>query len=586
MQKIIFIENVDQAKAYWQRREEFEEFFPICFTFPVEKFFLNKGIDFKTEDDYEKDGMYLGVYPKTLEILDSVFDDFKLEYRGIELMSLFHWETGFVVSQLKGYFRLLKEIIRQENPSKIIVFESGIFRRFRQEYVSKITRQIFRGDLKRVGYNFEESKEKGFVKAGGFLQQGISKIRLNNSKGKKIFFSGPKYLFESTFSLLLKNPKNKLFRCYDGLQKSFFVDGKYIPFYQFRGKESFEQRELVKGISNLRSKLKSLKFSVEEELEKSLNEWFEGILEHRIIEISNLINEMIWLIEKKKLDLLILHNTSGFFEKTFAKVAEKFGVPSIMFQHGLYGMTLGTLPIDSKYILVYGSESKKWFVKNNVLGVIELGCPRYDNFFKVVSPKSEKKILYAVEAGNSNIIVPGRDLSKKGQKETLKMLFRSLKKFPDYKLIIKTRDGWDMNDLPLKIAKEEGAENFEIIENADNLKLFNSVDMIIVPMTTIGMESVLLNKPTICVDTKNLDRINIYNNEKAIDVVFDEKELIETIEKNKKQEDGKRMERKKYSEKNFQGPDGLASERAANFIEKVLNAKKKVKSTVPRRYMG
>jgi len=67
IKKIIFIENLNQAKEYWKRKKDFEKFFPITFTFPVEKFFLEKGIEFKTEDDYEEDRMYLGIYPEALK---------------------------------------------------------------------------------------------------------------------------------------------------------------------------------------------------------------------------------------------------------------------------------------------------------------------------------------------------------------------------------------------------------------------------------------------------------------------------------------------------------------------------------------
>jgi UDP-N-acetylglucosamine 2-epimerase len=130
-----------------------------------------------------------------------------------------------------------------------------------------------------------------------------------------------------------------------------------------------------------------------------------------------------------------------------------------------------------------------------------------------------------------------------------------------------------MANLPKEIAKEEGFTNFEVIEKTDNTKLMNEAEIIIINYTTMGLESLILDKPIICYSFKDLEPVNPYRNSPAIKEVFDAKSLEKAIKKNLKQTPKDSQKRRESLKQHFDILDGKASERAAEFIEYLLQKK-------------
>jgi len=580
VKKIIFIENIDQAKEYFKRKEEFKEFFPITFTFLVEKIFLENKIDFKTEDDYEGRVNYKNILFPSIKTSKKICDYFELYYKKVDLFNLFHSDLSTLLSQLRSYLRILLFIIKKENPEEIIIFESQRFDYFKKEFVSEIIPKIFKKRLKIIRYKIPNKKKNYLIEGAGFLQNKLSKIKLKllRKEQKKIFFSGPKSLFESTFQLLLNNKNNHLFRGYTNLQKGFFINKKYIPFYEFSGIKNEKNHKLLEGeINTITKKINETNFSknfgVENELGGVVKNYLMGVIDKNFIKISYIINEIEDLIKKDKINLVILHNDVAVFEKMLSSVSKINNIPTIVFQHGMYGNFIGALPTISDYILTYGEESNNWFVKNKTpeKKLKTIGCPRYDSFNKPLIEDKNKTILCIIDACDEDIMIPERELTKKKQKEILRAIFMVIKKFPDYKLIIKTRVKWNLNELPMMISKQNNFENLMVIEDANNLDLIDNAEIVINHFSTMGLESVIRNKPVICFSFKNLDNFNMYKNSGVVVIVYNEKNLenaIRNIIERKK--DNKNIKRRRFLKKQFYKLDGKASQRAAKFIEDTL----------------
>lgn len=149
--------------------------------------------------------------------------------------------------------------------------------------------------------------------------------------------------------------------------------------------------------------------------------------------------------------------------------------------------------------------------------------------------KSNKNILYLMNTGDSSILIPNYFLTTGEQKWLLRTIFNVMKKFPDYKLIIKGRSSDDLNDinlLPDFIAKQEGFTNYKFVrEVKDPNKLLNNADLILFQNTGMILKALKIEKPVIALEFKHLKYNSIFANKKAITMVYDEKGLYNAVDK-------------------------------------------------------
>ncbi len=578
--KLAFLENEDQAKSYLKNKIRFEKTLPITFSFGPEQLLDLHNIDYKKEEEYEKNLIYSGIHLESMKEAKKICDVLKIRYRGIELTPLFYMEIYLTLVSSKKFLRLLSKIIKKEAPKEIIVLKNNSLGPSEEEFCSKIVSNIFKGKISFHAYystNKKNPRNNLLVKGFSSLQKKFTKALINftGELDNNIFMSGGNLYFKPIVDLLSLNKKNRFFTFDSQLRKSFFSNKRYVPFYEFSGKECPKQELLKKDLLNLKKKVIELnfykEFGVNKGIEKILKDKLIFLIETKFFWISRKIEEIHSLMKKNKINLILLASDNSFFEIAILEVAKIFKIPSIVIQHAI-NCTEIAFPRNSEYIFVFGSETKKWLVNNiskkNKIFVI--GCPRYDKFIsKKKKKRSEKSILYIMEATNSNKFFPERSLTKKRQKQLLKMLFKVLKKFPEYKFIIKTRSNWDMAKLPSIMAKQEGFTNLEIIEKTDNLELLNNSEIVIINHTTMGIEALLLNKPVISISFKDLDDGNPYKKMKIVDTCYNEKQLESAITKNKNQNKWDISNRGKIL-KNYLLNDGHASKRAVYLANNIL----------------
>ena len=331
--------------------------------------------------------------------------------------------------------------------------------------------------------------------------------------------------------LINKLSKNKIIDFSDRLRKSFFIRGIYAPFYEFSGQESPLQKTFQEDLSNFKKELGS-SIHIEKERQLYIIENIYTLLELKITNVLRALEEAYSLFNKKKIDLIFLSEDSAPLSRGIIKLANKFGVKTCVFQHGLMTYGVGTFTY-ADYYFVFGNVSKKAIEKNcsKKTKVLSVGCPRYDSFEWNSAKRNKKEIVYAMEITNERVMLPDTHLTRKRQKELLKKMFRVMKKIPDYKLILKIRPNWELKEIIPLVAKSEEFDNYEIIEKTDNPKLLSEAAGVIVNHSTMGVEACLLGNALISLSYPDLDKVNSYKKFPGVNVVYTEKALESEIKK-------------------------------------------------------
>ncbi|PJE81437.1 hypothetical protein COU58_02460 [Candidatus Pacearchaeota archaeon CG10_big_fil_rev_8_21_14_0_10_32_42] len=571
--KLILLENISQAKEFLAHSEKFKECLPITFNLMVEKILSEKGIKFKVEEEYEKKFLYKNIHEESIRATWKLCQKIQLKYLDIQIVPLFYYNIYLIIALEKKYLRLLREIIKEENPEEIIIFKSKSG--FDKEHFSGIMENVFNGKIKIRNYHLKTKKNEFKSKAiqiVGRIQKLITKIRLNFYKNKnEIFVSGGKIYFENLVKELLKDKKNKIINFDNKMRKSFLIGGNYLPFYEFSGRKNVLQNALKWKFLKLRGNWEKKDLSkisgFEKELEETIKKKVFFMVGSMIPMLSESLEEFSFLLKNKKIDLVLLIEEDSPFSRGIVQLSRKFKIPTLSFQHGFFPNEMSNF-VESPYYFVLGENQKNIAEKvvSNKTEINIIGCPRYDYLLK--EPVQKKQILYAMEVANEDILIPNFHLTKKRQKEILRGLFRELKKFPDYKLILKIRPGWDLKEMLYLISKEESYFNFEVIEKTDNAKLINESELVIINHTTMGIEALILGKPVISYTYRDLAKVNPYTRFKEVKKVYSQKEFGFAMKEI--------LSRKSIPKYNLSKEivfDGKSSLRASKIINSILSSK-------------
>ena len=201
-------------------------------------------------------------------------------------------------------------------------------------------------------------------------------------------------------------------------------------------------------------------------------------------------------------------------EKEVVHVAKRYGKKIVMLQHGVppSGDVWGKAgrffsffsgPLNSDKQVVWGDITKEYAIKcgHNPENVISIGNPRHDKFFQAKKIDSKGMILLATTG------VPEFFAETSATNDYLKFnnfireVCRVVKNLKDKKLVIKPHPQPDFVNNIIDLIKEIDPQ-IEIVFDTDLVELINSCEMLITfNNSTIALESMILNKPTISLQT-------------------------------------------------------------------------------------
>lgn len=215
-------------------------------------------------------------------------------------------------------------------------------------------------------------------------------------------------------------------------------------------------------------------------------------------------------------------------EKILVWYARKKNIPTCLMQHATYYLSfpdypkhnpiLGIIPLyKDKKIITWGNSVKEYAIENGIKkeNIILGGSIRHDPFFhaKKISPSSnETKTILIILGGLDQRNIDGQSIATyENYEKSLKIIFETLKKIPNINKVVKLHPA-NMSWKTIRVEPIIRAidSSVKIIVDGDLIKLIQSSYIVIsIGITTVLMESNILEKPTLTLIADNQDFMSV-----------------------------------------------------------------------------
>ena len=217
-----------------------------------------------------------------------------------------------------------------------------------------------------------------------------------------------------------------------------------------------------------------------------------------------------YMFEKFDVSVILEWAETGQEEKEIINISKKKGIPSILLQHGMYPNSLTwnkfarflayfSHPFISDKQAIWGEITKNFALEHdhNEKDLVITGSPRHDEFFNFNKKIKNKGVILFATTGASGIFTEGSTTDVHIKFENfVREVCRVAKKL-DKQLIIKPHPQPDSINNILELIKEID-DKIPIILETDLKELISSCELLITfNNSTIALESIILNKPTI-----------------------------------------------------------------------------------------
>lgn len=546
---LILVENSHDVEILKDTINSLKDAKIISFDFLAHKTLKELDISHKIIEDYFGQEDQNKIENKAIELCTSWYkqEDFNsLYYDGLNLGSLLEQEgIGYFFLHLKRVLGI-KLILEKEKPRKILGAS-----------LSNFIDSVCKGRVETIPYQFrfttffyydsfdipikignqiksiKISREK-FMKIKRFFELFTNlffhfKPDLQNIGNKKpillldfnpIFYDDLlKELSQNDTVLLLNQRRPVVFN----LQSLRIVKNSKCKIIQL---EDFVNHntlvEIKKKVDNFKKELNTI-WSKEHTLEKTFSiddiSFWNAIKEEFIWTVSKRFEESIRriillqrLFESVNFKCILEWSHLGIEDKPVLYVANRKKIPIIFLQHGLevlnpkfekYIPFLTILPSYGAKEAVWGNIMKKNIIEHKIKPeeVLETGSPRHDIFFKRKNNKKINTVLITVSPFLHFNFAGTDTRSFDYLEECIKKIIYSIKKISNKRIIIKlhpARFYYDIKSLLHRIDP-----SITIYQNQNIVDLIESCDiMISLNYTTALLEAMILNKPTMLVETE------------------------------------------------------------------------------------
>ena len=315
----------------------------------------------------------------------------------------------------------------------------------------------------------------------------------------------------------------------------------------------------------------------------SIKDSFSKICNSRFIESARRILLLNELFSQYDISVILEWAEAGQEEKETLFVGKQKGIKSVMLQHAMYPtgkiwdkfgrfLSFFSYPLlsDSQaiwgeifknYALKYGYDEKKLLVT---------GSPRHDNFFNHKKKEESKGIIILATTGATEVFSensPTLDYTKFN--DFVKEVCRVVKNLPNKQLIVKPHPQPDFVNNIIELIREIDP-NIKIVLDTNLVELINSCDLLITfKNSTIALESLILNKPTISLQTEKWPEESEIVKMNALLSISDINEIENGIKKMLFDNEFREkflMNGKKFVEQYFANP-GFASKTLAKILD-------------------
>lgn len=242
----------------------------------------------------------------------------------------------------------------------------------------------------------------------------------------------------------------------------------------------------------------------------SIKDSFVKMCTLRFQESARRILLLIEFFEKTNISTILEWAETGQEEKELLYLAKKQQIPILMLQHNLFPSSkmwenydrfvIGfSHPFLSNKQIIWDELTKTQALSVGIQkeNLLSIGSPKHDKFFNCVHKPTKNIILLATTAP-TNISIEMTPFEAYVKFENfIREVCRICKQFPDKQLIIKPHPQADYYTNVTALIREIDP-NIPIVYDANLIDLIDSCDLLITfNNSTIALESIILNKPTI-----------------------------------------------------------------------------------------
>lgn len=332
------------------------------------------------------------------------------------------------------------------------------------------------------------------------------------------------------------------------------------------------------------------------------------------------------ILKKEKPDIMVFGSDKNIIEKTFIRVGNQIGIPSLLIQDGVLGpkMKLGKkdvlirlfyiinkqnilkIPFSIRTfgiietlksfrniknyiphglsgctkIAVFGEYTKNILIDAGVNSnnIVITGNPKFDDIGRGKYKKETIYKKFGIEKNKGIIVLATSPLvhnfswTKEQQKYYILSIIKAVENFPDKQLVIKLKYIEKFEEYEKMLG---GLKNKIILcRDVDLHEMINACEIFMsIPQTTTNLEAMVLNKPVIILNFFNDIEPLPYISSGAAVGVYRPKEIIPAIkEVLYDKETRKKLEicRKRFVREHAYKIDGKASERIAKLIKEMV----------------
>lgn len=346
-----------------------------------------------------------------------------------------------------------------------------------------------------------------------------------------------------------------------------------------------EAKKILRVINKESNKLKNkLWVKRPKKLKEMLFRSFEEITKNNLEKIIKELYIAEKSLKKLRPKLLITTSDPGPYALSYVYPAEKLGIKTLVLLHGLF-VDVEKTKSKSKYYGVWGSLTKKWFVKNinkNPNQLFEIGFPLFDNYFQKNKAfwqenRSTQKIKTPVTIGL--ILSPLTHIPPDPYigRFLLEIFSQFDKYYKNYQFIIRAHPYHKINDLerikkPYKLKISD--KTYESIEC-----FLKESDIVLSLNTTAILWPLLYGKSLIHTTVfwgKGIFPTDYFKAAWQVDNSQSLFELVEKIRRSKKFAYSKRAGQQRFLNEVLGPLDGKASERLLRLINDLISKPNKL----------
>lgn len=357
------------------------------------------------------------------------------------------------------------------------IFQFPTLIRHNQEVWRSLNDENFRDNLKS---NIQHEKEVQAI-FDQYLNKYQNKIQSNVLDGKVLVFDDNILRFPpKTFNDYFSRTKTLILLRNDQIKEKYGIPIVNLNKYS---------RPTNVAITKLRAEAKHLFHRYRNHYLYS-DKTFQAVLLRKIADVVNCIEECTNILKNVAISCIVVSGSQSFISRILSFAAAKKGIPTICMQHGIIANGFGYLPKICTINAVYGNFEVDWYVNRgcseDALAII--GHPRFDQVFQYNSiSRSTFHERLALDPNKKTILLVVR-----GERDVVKwrIIIEHITKNTDAQLIIRDFPSTE----PHLLTKE-----FPTVQSTDAMHLYDilpNVDGVISYPSTVGLEAMLLKKPT------------------------------------------------------------------------------------------